>query len=83
VLLETYHGHQVVTPARLRSLVASGQVRWFVTKRPCSPHFHGGCVPALRWVTSHGVNVTRRYGLPSAVRLYEVTPSHALAAPRS
>jgi 4-amino-4-deoxy-L-arabinose transferase-like glycosyltransferase len=83
LLLETYHGHQVVTPARLRSLVASGQVRWFVTKRPCSPHFHGGCVPALRWVTSHGVNVTRRYGLPSAVRLYEVTPSHALAAPRS
>jgi 4-amino-4-deoxy-L-arabinose transferase-like glycosyltransferase len=82
LLLDTYRGHQVVTPSRLRALVAAGQVRWFVTKPPCSAAYHGGCVPVLRWVTTHGTNVARRYGFPHRVRLYEVTPAQALSGPR-
>jgi hypothetical protein len=80
LLLETYRGHQVITPAKLRSMVLAGQVRWFVTKRPCTPSYPGGCVPVLRWLTTHGTYVGRRYGLPYTVRLYEVTPAQARAS---
>jgi len=80
LLLETYHGHQVITPERLRALVAAGKVRWFVTKPRCSPSYHGGCVPVLRWIATHGTNVARRYGISRRVRLYEVTPAQARAS---
>jgi hypothetical protein len=81
VILTTYHGHMVMSAAQLRSLVVSGQVRWFLTKRACSAAFRGGCVPTLKWVTTHGVRVAARYGLPKTLGLYELTPAEALSPP--
>jgi 4-amino-4-deoxy-L-arabinose transferase-like glycosyltransferase len=81
VILTTYHGHMVMSLAHLRSLVVSGQVRWFITKRPCAPAFLAGCVPTLNWVTTHGVRVSARYGLPKTLGLYELTRAGALSPP--
>lgn len=81
VILTTYHGHMVMSLAHLRSLVLAGQVRWFITKRACAPAFRGGCVPTLNWVTTHGVHVAARYGLPKTLGVYEVTRADALRPP--
>jgi hypothetical protein len=56
-------------------------VRWFITKRPCAPAFLAGCVPTLNWVTTHGVRVSARYGLPKTLGLYELTRAGALSPP--
>lgn len=75
VLLETYNRHPVMQAPRVRALVMSHQVRWFIMGSPCRKPTDVGCVPVLRWVTTHGTYVTKRYGLPAEARVYELTPA--------
>ncbi len=75
VLLETYNRHPVMEAPRVRALVMSHQVRWFVMGAPCVRPGTVACVPVLRWVMSHGTYVTKRYHLPAEARVYELTPA--------
>jgi hypothetical protein len=80
LILTSYRGRQVVTPAQVRADVLTGQVRWFLTDHRCTPSTPAGCAPSVRWVVAHGRDVTREVGIRQGRGvLFEVTPTSALA----
>ncbi len=67
VLVLTTYDAQTLTPiARLRSLIASGAVRYAFLNTGCGPHTpatDAGCSAPARWIRAHGVNVSGQAGL--------------------
>jgi 4-amino-4-deoxy-L-arabinose transferase-like glycosyltransferase len=82
LILTTYHGHQVVSPGRLKELVLAGDVRYFVMDNRCLRPRHG-CPPAVRWVAEHGRSVNREARVPRPGVLYEVTRAGATGRERT
>ena len=72
--LTSYNQHELLPVARLRALVASGQLRFAVLDGGCG---HGatasllpGCSVGAAWVRAHGRDVSLLAGLPHAGVLY-------------
>jgi hypothetical protein len=76
LMLTSYRGRPLVSVPRLRALVASGQVRYFLIGRRCTgPSASTAACPATaRWAQTHGVDVTPATGLPHRGLLYRVKP---------
>jgi hypothetical protein len=74
LMLTSYRGRPLVSVPRLRALVASGQVRYFLLGRRCTGASArtGACPATARWVQAHGIDVTRATGLPHSGLLYRV-----------
>jgi 4-amino-4-deoxy-L-arabinose transferase-like glycosyltransferase len=74
--LTSYDAHELLPIARLRSLVASGELRFAVLDGGCgtSPSARGlpGCSPGANWVRAHGIDVSLRAGLPHRGVLYRL-----------
>jgi 4-amino-4-deoxy-L-arabinose transferase-like glycosyltransferase len=71
--LTSYNQHELLPVARLRELVADGAVRFAYIGGPCVPGNRlelPRCSPGAAWVRAHGVDVSRRIGLPRAGVLY-------------
>jgi hypothetical protein len=74
MMLTTYAGRPFTSVARLRELVAQGEVRYAFLDSACGPRSApatagstpatAGCAPAARWVRAHGADVSSRAGLP-------------------
>ena len=75
--LTSYNAHELLKIARLRSLVASGALRYAVLDGGCGRSATAralpGCSPGAAWVRSHGIDVSLRAGLPHRGVLYRLT----------
>jgi 4-amino-4-deoxy-L-arabinose transferase-like glycosyltransferase len=75
--LTSYDAHELLPIARLRSLVASGELRFAVLDGGCgtsaSARALPGCSPGADWVRAHGIDVSLRAGLPHRGVLYRLT----------
>jgi 4-amino-4-deoxy-L-arabinose transferase-like glycosyltransferase len=81
LMLTSYRGRQVVSPAQLQGYVRAGQVRWvLLDARRCTPTTPTGCAASVRWVEAHGRDVTSRLGIPQRGLLYELSPAATAAA---
>jgi hypothetical protein len=66
-------GRPLVSTRELAHYVRSGQVRYALIGRVrCVRGAGAGCAPAVRWVRSHGRDVSRRAGLPHRHTLYRL-----------
>jgi hypothetical protein len=95
LMLTTYNGLPLTSVARLKQLIARGEVRYAFLDSVCGPRVGGasttvaGCAPAALWVRAHGVDVSLRAGLHARGvlwRLPTATPPAGLlskAAPRA
>lgn len=66
VMLTTYAGRPLTSVARLRALIARGEVHYALIEPRCVPDRiprSPGCAPAARWVRAHAVDVSRAAGL--------------------
>jgi hypothetical protein len=66
LVLTSYLARPLTPVAKLRSLVAAGQVRYAFLDSPCgshTPRTDAGCSAAARWVRAHGADVSRQAGL--------------------
>jgi len=74
--LTSYNAHELLPIPRLRSLVASGKLRFAVLDGGCGSSSTArqlpGCSPGAAWVRAHGVDVSRRAGLPHRGILYSL-----------
>jgi 4-amino-4-deoxy-L-arabinose transferase-like glycosyltransferase len=75
--LTSYDAHELLPLARLRSLVATRQLRFAVLDGGCG---HGagaralpGCSLGAVWVRTHGIDVSLRAGLPHQGVLYRLS----------
>ena len=71
--LTSYNQHELLPIARLRALVDEGAVRFAYIGGPCVPGDKlelPRCSPGAAWVRAHGVDVSRRIGLPRVDVLY-------------
>jgi 4-amino-4-deoxy-L-arabinose transferase-like glycosyltransferase len=75
LVLSTLNG-QVFTPvARLRALARAGEVRYAFLDTLCgrhSPPTDADCTAPARWVTAHGVDVSRQAGMPRPGMLWRL-----------
>jgi hypothetical protein len=75
--LTSYDVHELLPISRLRSLVASGELRFAVLDGGCgtsaSARALPGCSPGADWVRAHGIDVSLRAGLPHRGVLYRLT----------
>ena len=75
LVLSTLEGKVFTSVARLRALIAAGEVRYAFLDTLCgpqSPPTDADCTAPARWVRAHGVDVSEQAGLPRA--------GHAVAA---
>lgn len=66
LMLTTYDGLPLTSVARLKALIASGEVRYAFLDSVCGPKPSktvAGCAPAALWVRAHGVDVSLKAGL--------------------
>jgi 4-amino-4-deoxy-L-arabinose transferase-like glycosyltransferase len=66
LMLTTYNGLPFTSVARLKALVARGEVRYAFLDSVCGPHPSktvAGCAPAALWVRAHGTDVSLNAGL--------------------
>ncbi|MCW3056210.1 MAG: glycosyltransferase family 39 protein, partial [Solirubrobacterales bacterium] len=67
VIVLTTYGARVFTPvARLKRLIAQGQVRYAFLNTSCGKHgsaLNAACSAPARWVRAHGTDVSRKAGL--------------------
>jgi 4-amino-4-deoxy-L-arabinose transferase-like glycosyltransferase len=74
VLVLTSYGARVFTPvAKLKRLIAAGQVRYAYLNKSCGRHgssLNAACSAPARWVRAHGTDVSARAGLPDAKTLW-------------
>jgi 4-amino-4-deoxy-L-arabinose transferase-like glycosyltransferase len=74
LMLASYDGLPLLTPAQLSRLVAEGKVRYVMISRAgCSSRDALACVPVVEWARAHSVDVSRRAGLPPGT-LSQFTP---------
>ena len=74
LVLTSYRGRPAMTVPQLRADVLAGQVRWFVMDHRCTTATPVGCAAPVRWVATHGRDVTRSAGIPGRGVLFELTP---------
>jgi 4-amino-4-deoxy-L-arabinose transferase-like glycosyltransferase len=74
VLVLTSYGARVFTPvAKLRRLIAAGQVRYAYLNKACgrlAPSSNAACSAPVRWVRAHGTDVSAQAGLPDPSTLW-------------
>jgi hypothetical protein len=73
--LTSYNAHELIPLPRLTALVRSGQLRFAVLDGGCGPRTSRkspACSAGAAWVRAHGVDVSRRAGLPRAHVLYQL-----------
>ncbi len=66
LMLTTYNGLPFTSVARLKRLVATGEVRYAFLDSVCGPRASktvAGCAPAALWVRAHGTDVSLDAGL--------------------
>jgi 4-amino-4-deoxy-L-arabinose transferase-like glycosyltransferase len=66
LMLTTYNGLPLTSVARLKALIARGEVRYAFLNSVCGPHPSStvaGCAPAALWVRAHGTDVSLHAGL--------------------
>ena len=66
LVLTTYSGRPFTSVARLRRLIAAGEVRYAFLDSACDPHRPGasaGCAPAARWIRAHAMDASSQAGL--------------------
>jgi hypothetical protein len=71
--LTSYDSHELLAIPRLRALVADGQLRFALLDGGCDPRDRStspACSPGAAWVRTHGIDVSRRAGLPHSHVLY-------------
>jgi len=76
LILSDGEGNQLVSPARLAAAVRAGRVRYALIGDGCSAgsgNQRTGCLPVVRWVRAHGVDVSRAAGQPRRGTLYALT----------
>jgi hypothetical protein len=67
------YGRPLVTPAQLARAARDGQVRYAVVGHvKCIAGVGAGCPPAVGWVRTHGIDVSRAAGLPRRGMLYRL-----------
>lgn len=75
LMLTTYEGRALTGVARLKRLISLGQVRYAFLSSTCDPHAptpSAGCAPAALWIRAHGVDVSRRAGMPRPGTLWRL-----------
>jgi 4-amino-4-deoxy-L-arabinose transferase-like glycosyltransferase len=75
LVLSTLNGRVFTPVARLRALAAGGSVRYAFIGGSCGPHSppsNPDCAAPARWVQAHGVDVSRRAGLPRSGILWRL-----------
>jgi hypothetical protein len=60
--LTSVYGRPLLSAARLRALVASGQLRFILGREACAGT---GCASVVRWASAHSQDVSRAAGLPA------------------
>jgi 4-amino-4-deoxy-L-arabinose transferase-like glycosyltransferase len=92
LMLTTYNGLPLTSVARLKALIARGEVRYAFLNSVCGPHPSStvaGCAPAALWVRAHGTDVSQQADLHARGVLWRLpagTPSGSplgKAAPRT
>ena len=66
LMLTTYNGLPFTSVARLKRLIAAGEVRYAFLDSVCGPRAPktvAGCAPAALWVRAHGADVSLNAGL--------------------
>ncbi|MCW3066807.1 MAG: phospholipid carrier-dependent glycosyltransferase [Solirubrobacterales bacterium] len=74
--LSSWLGRPLVTLHELRARAAAGEVRYVLTnsagcKNPKLTRT-AGCLPAVRWVRKHGLDVSAQAGLATPLHLYDI-----------
>jgi 4-amino-4-deoxy-L-arabinose transferase-like glycosyltransferase len=76
VIVLTTYGARVFTPvAKLKRLIAQGQVRYAFLNTSCGKHgsaLNAACSAPARWVRAHGTDVSRRAGLSEGKVLWRL-----------
>jgi hypothetical protein len=74
--LTSYDANELLPIPRLRSLVASGQLRFALLDGGCghtrAARLLPGCSPGAAWVRAHGIDVSRSAGLGHGGVLYRL-----------
>jgi 4-amino-4-deoxy-L-arabinose transferase-like glycosyltransferase len=71
LMLTSYHGRPLLSAARLRRLVAAGEVRYILTgPGACAKT---GCAPVVRWARAHARDVSRATGVGPPGTLFELS----------
>jgi hypothetical protein len=68
-VLTTYTARVYTSVAKLKRMIAAGQVRYAYLNTFCGHHAssrNAACAAPARWIRAHGTDVSRRAGLPSA-----------------
>jgi hypothetical protein len=79
LVLTTLEGHVFTSLARLRTLVATGKVRYAFLDEGCgpqSPSTDPDCSPPARWVSEHGTDVSKQAGMPRQGMLWRLPEAH-------
>jgi hypothetical protein len=73
--LTSYNANELIPTPRLGQLVASGALRFAILDGGCGPgtsRLSPACSPGAAWVRAHGIDVSRRAGLPHSHVLYQL-----------
>jgi len=73
LVLTTYNAQVFTTVAKLRQLIAQGEVRYAFLNSYCGTTYastNPACSAPARWIRAHGRNVSRQAGLPHDKTLY-------------
>jgi 4-amino-4-deoxy-L-arabinose transferase-like glycosyltransferase len=72
-VLTTYNGRVYTSIAKLKRMVAAGQVRYAYLSTFCTSHassVNAACAKPVVWIRENGTDVSRRAGLPRGGLLY-------------
>ncbi|MFZ2114278.1 MAG: glycosyltransferase family 39 protein [Solirubrobacteraceae bacterium] len=70
LMLTTYNGIPFASVARLKALIARGEVRYAFLDSVCtrtSPKTTAGCAPAALWIRAHATDISHQAGLRGGV----------------
>jgi 4-amino-4-deoxy-L-arabinose transferase-like glycosyltransferase len=80
LVLTTYNGLPFTSVARLKQLIAAGEVRYAFLDSVCGTHPSktvAGCAPAALWVRAHGADVSLNAGLHERGVLWRLSRASA------
>jgi hypothetical protein len=75
LVLTTYAARTLTGVARLRQLIAQGQVRYALLGNPCGRHTppsNASCSAPVRWIRAHATDVSAQAGLPRSHILWRL-----------
>ncbi len=80
LILTTYDARTLTSVAQLRTLIASGKVRYAFLNTDCGRHTpptDAACSAPVRWIRAHGINVSGQAGLGNRAVLWRLPESIA------